>query len=583
MLHWALCFAGARETQRVVLMHTESVASAAIEEAVAAQTVTDIEVETQCLGDRLDEERLLTAVDDVSVDLLVLGQNLFGETSSQDLGILRRIFDRALCDSIILRLGSRLPDQVDKVMVPTSGGPHAQIALRMASRIVKEESGQLVPVFVESDIGEEDGRAVGLRILKRYLDKAGLNKKDNTHVHPEVVISNDVGRGIARAAMARDYDLVLIGASNSLIAKKKLFGILPKSYFEGDDATTVALVKHRQPMGLRLRQRLEKFLSLRIPQLEREERVALFERLQTQSVWSFDFVVLILLSTGIASLGLIQSSPAVVIGAMLVAPLMTPLLGSGMSLVQGNLPLMLECIKAIIFGFLSALVLGVGVGYIAPITELTSELAARGGPNLLDLGVATLSGIAASYCVARPSLSSALAGVAIAAALVPPIATVGISMALREWSNAIGAALLFGTNVVAIIIAAAITFFAIGIRGQLGPKALWARRTTMCLLGALAVLVVPLSTVLVSQAGKSQPAAQSRAKVESVLAAHLPNHKVTQLIDESGRLVCEVSTDAPAPVTTEQVAAIRKSLQQKLGRQDAAGIELRVLTRLVAE
>ena len=137
---------------------------------------------------------------------------------------------------------------------------------------------------------------------------------------------------------------------------------------------------------------------------------------------------------------------------MLVAPLMTPLLGSGLALVQGNWPLMRDCIRAIAFGFFTALAIGFVVGCIDQDTELTNEITSRGEPGLWDMGVAFFSGVAASYCVARPNLSSALAGVAIAAALVPPIAAVGISLSMSEFANAFGAAILFATNVVAIIL-----------------------------------------------------------------------------------------------------------------------------------
>ena len=118
---------------------------------------------------------------------------------------------------------------------------------------------------------------------------------------------------------------------------------------------------------------------------------------------------------------MIQDSAAVVIGAMLVAPLMSPLLGCGMAIVQGNLPLFRNSLKAVLFGFLVALAIGVVLGFISPMGELTDELRARGGPTVLDMLVALLSGIAAAYCNGRPNLSAALPGVAIAAALVPPL------------------------------------------------------------------------------------------------------------------------------------------------------------------
>ncbi|MGY8689077.1 MAG: DUF389 domain-containing protein, partial [Verrucomicrobiales bacterium] len=194
--------------------------------------------------------------------------------------------------------------------------------------------------------------------------------------------------------------------------------------------------------------------------------------------------------------GLIQSSAAVVIGAMLVAPLMTPLLGAGMSLVQGNVPMLRTCAISIVTGFLLALVIGgltgLATGRMAGV--MTPELLARCQPKMLDLDVAFFSGIAASYCLARPGLSSALAGVAIAAALVPPIATAGIALTYRRldrvdeslWmalSDSGSASLLFATNVVAIILGSALTFFLVGIRGSKSEKSsVWVRRVVLALL-----------------------------------------------------------------------------------------------------
>ena len=172
-----------------------------------------------------------------------------------------------------------------------------------------------------------------------------------------------------------------------------------------------------------------------------------------------DFITLIALSTAIAALGLIQNSAAVVIGAMLVAPLMTPMLGAGLGLLQGNILLVREAITSIVLGFSISLGIGISFGFLTPgLVELT-ELQARCGPNILDLFIALFSGIAAAYALARPGLLGALPGVAIAAALVPPIATTGIALSIGAVVEAALAATLFGTNLVAIILSSAATFF----------------------------------------------------------------------------------------------------------------------------
>jgi hypothetical protein len=123
---------------------------------------------------------------------------------------------------------------------------------------------------------------------------------------------------------------------------------------------------------------------------------------------------------------------------------------------------------------------------------------ARGAPNALDLIVAFLSGVAAAYALARPNLSGALPGVAIAAALVPPIGTVGISIAQGAYANGEGAALLFGTNLVAIVLGAALCFRAIGVQARKGQRArLWARRLQLALILTVVMLAVPLGSRLI--------------------------------------------------------------------------------------
>lgn len=504
LIRWSLLFALAFGDERLQILHHPDVAEDEIQQHLDAwaenhPTIPKLEVSAYARG--AGEDELLDPLRKPFVRLAVLGQNRF--LGREHLRMNRKVFDRAVCDSVLVRLGARRVEECDRVLIPSAGGPHSRFALRLGSRIARRFSGVISPLYVEPEIGEEDGEAVGQRILSRVISDAGLSAEDDDHIQPTVVVANGVTKGISEAVQKTNYDLVLVGASNSLSVKRKLFGAIPDRMLEGDEAMTVAVIRRRHPVSHRIRDLLERFFTLRVPQLDRESRIALFDRLQTQSKWNFDFMALMILATGIASLGLIQNSPAVVIGAMLVAPLMTPLLGSGLSLVQGNLPLMRTCLRSIFLGFFAALTVGGLLGWIAPLSELNPELLARGNPSALDFGVAALSGLAASYCTARSNLSSALAGVAIAAALVPPLATVGISLTLQEWSNAEGAALLFGTNVVTIILASSFTFFAMGVRGQTGNKMLWVRRVVVFLLILLALFMIPLATVLVKSASDS--------------------------------------------------------------------------------
>ncbi len=588
LVRWSMLFALADGDERLIILHPEAVEETELKSIIAQwgerhQVVPEREF---IALDVRDEEAILDQLRRPFITLAIFGQNRDAGVDPGARELNRRIYDRAVCDSILLRLGNQMLDECDRVLVPSAGGPHSRVALKKASRIASRFSGSITPLYIAPDIGEDDGQAVGHRILAGVISSAGVNNRD-CEVHPEVIVANGVGKGIAEAVAGSDYDLILIGASNSVSVKRKLFGALPPGLLDGDNAATIAVIRKRHSMGHRIRDFVERFFSLRVPQLERDDRITLFERLQTQSRWSFDFMALMLLATGIASLGLLQNSPAVVIGAMLVAPLMTPLLGSGLALVQGNLPMMRECLKSIVLGFLAALVVGLLAGLISPSAGLTAELLARGNPNLLDCGVAALSGLAASYCVARPGLSSALAGVAIAAALVPPIATVGISLSLGEWLNAKGAALLFGTNVVAIILSAAAAFFASGLRGQIKAGKLWARRSIVLLLILMAILMIPLGTVLLSQAGKTisnEPgiAAVAKAALEEEAEAEgfeIERYQMSLGKDQDGNLQITYAIEVTRAVPDQFVENLAKRVRKGTPGRKAT---VRVTTALVS-
>ncbi len=429
------------------------------------------------------------------VKFLLIGKHNSGrgDNDSPERRLARAVFEQARCAVGVLRLPETPRDWAGRVLVPCAGGPHSRTALRLAEKLAGEGA---TAFFVEPDV-DEVSREVGAKLLEKAVLRAGV---DPTAVTRKVALGTQVSGEISREAGSGNYELLLIGASDTGTLRAKLFGTVPDRLLRGPGGLAIAVVRAAKPTGERLRAAIGTFLRLKVPQLERDERVALVDEVEGRARWTFDFAALMLLATSIAALGLLADSAAVVIGAMLVAPLMTPLIGGGLALVQGNWPLWRRSQWAVLMGFFAALGVGLLAGFGARLLGfgLTAELAGRGEPTLLDLGVAFLSGIAASYCLARPSLSSALAGVAIAAALVPPIATVGICLSLGETLNARGAALLFGTNVVAIVLGAATNFFLAGIRGQKTSGA-WARRLFIVLALACAGLAVPLTSVLVGK------------------------------------------------------------------------------------
>jgi len=591
MSRWAALFAGALagdEAGELTVILAGGVSSEAVRDALTGdeRTVPGLEIVELEADGFIDA--VVEQVDHMDATLLVVGKNRYADVAcerSQEIG--RCLFDLAPCDTLLLRLGSGPVNECDSVLVPSAGGPHSLAALRLAHRLTGQWGGSMTALYVERGIHDDDGQAVGEIVLERTLVEAGIPAAERDRVHCHVVTDDVADDGIRKEAEQGNYDLLILGSPTSLGLKRKLFGTIPDRLLGGDQAMAVAAIRARRPATHRIRERFERFLRLRVPQLERGERIALFEKLQTNSRWNFDFMTLITLSTGIAALGLVVDSTAVVIGAMLVAPLMTPLLGAGLALVQGNLPLIRTCGKAIVFGFLAALLVGILIGAVAPLTRLTHELGARGSVRIEDMGVAFLSGVAAAYCIARPGLSSALAGVAIAAALVPPIATVGISLALGEFGNAQGAAQLFTVNVVAIVLGAAINFYLAGIRAGVGKGAtVWVRRTLVTLLTCAVILLVPMTSVVVSKLSERMLSSRSvlsdlEAKFSEILnedGIAVLQVNLLPLRRESDHLSVRCELIAARHPDRSTVAQLAEAARKRLGGEEE--VDLQVTTRL---
>lgn len=178
------------------------------------------------------------------------------------------------------------------------------------------------------------------------------------------------------------------------------------------------------------------------------------------------FFALMGFASVIASMGVITDSTAVVIGAMLVAPLMTPLMGMAISLVMGWPNRLLRASSLAFAGIAFAIAIGALLGLIAPteIDTLTnSQILGRSTPTTLDLITAIAAGGAGAYGLSRPDVSDSLPGVAIAISLVPPLTVVGIALSQGDVTSGGGALLLFATNMVAILIVGGLTFVLTGV------------------------------------------------------------------------------------------------------------------------
>ncbi len=208
------------------------------------------------------------------------------------------------------------------------------------------------------------------------------------------------------------------------------------------------------------------------------------------------FTALIVLSAGIAAFGLLADSAAVVIGAMLVAPLMTPIVAAAAATVMARNIRLARSLLVIAFGALGAIAVGYLTAFVAgtqllSVTELPREVQARTFPGLLDLGIAITAGAAAGFILPRRSTTGALPGVGIAVALVPPLATVGITLRVGAGEEAANALLLFLTNLAAIIFSASVMLILAGFRPE-GERRSLVRRVVITMVAVL-VVAVPLT------------------------------------------------------------------------------------------
>lgn len=203
-------------------------------------------------------------------------------------------------------------------------------------------------------------------------------------------------------------------------------------------------------------------LGLGIDHAERAETV--LSMLRNNARRAPGYWIQLTLATGIATLGLVLGSTAVVIGAMLVSPLMGPIIELGMGFAVGSSLLVMRAAVRVMLSIL-LVVAGAALMTLAlPFHEVTTEISARTAPTALDLLVAVFCALTASYTTVRPGSDStaAAAGTAIGIALVPPLCVIGFGLGTFSSTTASGAALLFTANLSAILVLSVISFLALG-------------------------------------------------------------------------------------------------------------------------
>jgi uncharacterized hydrophobic protein (TIGR00271 family) len=300
--------------------------------------------------------------------------------------------------------------------------------------------------------------------------------------------------------------------------------------------------------------------------LSSERKLEIVKEIKEGSQPSGSFYTLLLAASLIASFGLMANSTAVVIGAMLVSPLMTPILGMSLALVRGSGKVFWRATQAEIFGVILAIGVAALFGLLPMNLEPTPEMLARTQPNLLDLLVAVLAGFAGAYAMVDERISPALPGVAIATAIVPPLANTGLCLGIGAYAGAWGSFLLFFANFISILLVAAAVFLASGLASEFLSKSPWdlIRRFGWATLAFL-VLIVVLSNALMEMV----QARKLDRVIKEVLTVELANLSYASLDSQIHKtqndgLYILATVRAPRIIPPDEVGKIQDALFRRL-------------------
>ncbi|MHA7821039.1 MAG: DUF389 domain-containing protein [Erythrobacter sp.] len=291
------------------------------------------------------------------------------------------------------------------------------------------------------------------------------------------------------------------------------------------------------------------------------DQAEVIERRREDCLMSERYLFMTAMSAGIAVLGLLLSSPAVVIGAMLLSPLMGPIMGLGFALAIGDYHWLRQSARSLAWGTVMAIGLTGALVYFSPIQTITPEIAARTQPNLFDLFVALFSAMAGAYAMIR-GREGTIVGVAIATALMPPLATVGFGMATLNWTVFSGSLLLYVTNLITIALTAWGMARIYGFKTTLSQRQ--SQFQNFVIIGVFVGLIVPLSLSLLQIVEETN--AQRMARNE--ILEKFPNRALLDelKLDFGGEAITVDATVLTPRLSDEAEAQTERALAQQLGR-----------------
>jgi uncharacterized hydrophobic protein (TIGR00271 family) len=272
------------------------------------------------------------------------------------------------------------------------------------------------------------------------------------------------------------------------------------------------------------------------------------------------FWILLLLSAVIASAGILANSTATVIGAMIIAPLGTPLMGIALAVVIGRGARLWRSAALALGGAAAVILVGSFLAWIFPKLQplaANGQVTARTSPGVIDLIAAVATGVAGAYGMARRDVSDVMPGVAIAISLVPPLAVVGITAADGNWNDAFGAFVLFAANVVAVLTAGTIVLTLCGYGWDARAAPGFRRGPAYAVIAtSLLLILVPLG-ITTAQTAQEQ-IGLDRASATARAAAG--NYALVDVSFQGSQLNVVIEGTGPGPSAAQLLRMLRGQL-----------------------
>ena len=532
-----------------------------LDRAIDQAMKEEFRVQTMTRVSRSIAEGILDTAREEDVDQILVGWG-GGETRtiSRSMGpVLDPIITDAPCDVLIVK-GFNWKE-IKSILVPTAGGPNAPIGAHLASTLSQDNKANVTGLYVQVGRASRSRMAENQRILDETFQDLPFQKDPEK----KIITASSPLAGIL--SEAENHDLVIIGASEQGGFDQFAFGSIPQRIASQAPHSSVMVKGYSGAPEFWFRKTLGLIFNL-FPTLSTEEQLEVREDLTEDARPGRDYFILIVLSSIIATLGLLLNSPAVVIGAMLVAPLMSPILGFSLGIVLGEVRLVRTSLESMFKGVMATVIVSILVGLLSPLKVMTPEIMARTQPTLLDLFIALASGMAGAYALSRKEVSAALPGVAIAAALAPPLSVVGLGLANGNMQAASGALLLFVTNLITISLAGVIIFTLLGIHplNLLPEVQKRIRRGITAMIFLVVIITIPLGLIMndIIQKGREHQTIQHVLKESDLLI----NYSDLE-IDRSrakGQLFISTTVRSADPLSQEDVNELDLALESALGQ-----------------